>query len=36
VSSWISKERMEFYPDDLHRLGLLKAAIELCDNVFDN
>jgi hypothetical protein len=33
VSSFSSKERMEFYPDDLSRLGLLTEAIELCENL---
>lgn len=33
VSSRESKERMEFYPDDLHRLGLLSEAMAICENV---
>jgi hypothetical protein len=31
--SLAAKERMEFYPDELHRLGLYAEAIALCDNV---
>jgi hypothetical protein len=33
VSSFGSKERMEFYPDELHRRGLYAEALTLCDNV---
>jgi hypothetical protein len=33
VSSFVGKERMEFYPDELVKLGLYDAAVALCDNV---
>ena len=33
VSSFEGKERMEFYPDDLQRLGLYAEAVSLCQNV---
>jgi hypothetical protein len=33
VSSYESKQRMEFYPDQLQRIGLIAEAIALCDNV---
>ena len=33
VSSSEGKERMEFYPDDLRRLGLYADAISICDNI---
>ena len=33
VSSYTGKERMEFYPDELQRLGLYEEALALCDNV---
>jgi hypothetical protein len=33
VSSFVTKDRMEFYPDELQKLGLLEEAIALCDNV---
>ena len=33
VSSFDSKLRMEFYPDELHRTGNYVDAIKLCENV---
>jgi hypothetical protein len=33
VSDFEGKERMEFYPDELGRMGLLPEAIAKCDNV---
>jgi len=33
VPSFEGKLRMEFYPDELHRRGLLAEAIALCENV---
>jgi hypothetical protein len=33
VSSFEGKERMEFYPDALQRLGLYAEAVSLCQNV---
>jgi hypothetical protein len=33
VSSFASKNRMEFYPNELQRLGLYAEAIALCENV---
>lgn len=33
VPSFDSKDRMEFYPDQLERSGLYAEAIALCDNV---
>ena len=33
VSTFASKERMEFYPDELQKLGLYDAAIALCENL---
>jgi hypothetical protein len=33
VSSSFAKERMEFYPDDLQRMGLYDEALSLCENV---
>jgi hypothetical protein len=34
TSSLAQKERMEFYPNDLARLGLLAEAVAMCANVF--
>ena len=33
VSSWDAKLRMEFYPDELMKLGLYDEAVRLCENV---
>jgi hypothetical protein len=33
VSSFETKERMEFYPDDLQRRGILAEAVDMCDNI---
>jgi hypothetical protein len=33
VSDFVAKERMEYYPDDLQRRGILAEAIAMCDNV---
>jgi len=33
VSSFEGKNRMEFYPDELHRLGLYAEAVAMCENV---
>jgi hypothetical protein len=33
VSSFVGKERMEFYPDELQHRGILSDAIALCNNV---
>jgi hypothetical protein len=33
VSDFVSKERMEFYPDQLVRLGLHDEALEACENL---
>lgn len=33
VSSFLSKDRMEFYPDELVKRGLYDEAIRLCENV---
>jgi hypothetical protein len=33
ISSFESKNRMEFYPDDLQRIGLYAEAIASCENV---
>jgi hypothetical protein len=33
ISSFASKERMEFYPDELVKLGLYEEAVALCENV---
>lgn len=33
VSSWDGKLRMEFYPDELVRLGVYDDALKLCENV---
>jgi hypothetical protein len=35
VSTFASKERMEFYPDELQKLGLYEAAIALCENLLE-
>jgi hypothetical protein len=33
VSSFEGKNRMEFYPDELERLGIYDEAVALCQNV---
>jgi hypothetical protein len=35
VSSFVGKERMEFYPDELDKLGLYDAAVALCENLLE-
>jgi hypothetical protein len=33
VSSFATKDRMEFYPNELEQHGILQEAIQLCGNV---